>query len=75
MEINMRINKVREALENGRVYSVEFYSDGSGAMFTYLDPLGNHGCPCTVAASFNIKDALSIIAGFRFKQHEIKTCC
>ena len=69
-----RIAKVREALANGRVSAVEFYKDGSGASFEYLDPVGDHGCPCRMSASFNITDAITIVSGFRFKQHEHKTC-
>ena len=49
-------------------------NDGSGAYFYYLDPVGDHGCPCTVAASFNINEAMEIVAGFRFKQHELPEC-
>lgn len=69
-----KIKKVREALANGRVSSVEFYNDGSGACFYYIDPVGDHGCPCTMATSFRIDDAMKIIRGFRFKQHELKSC-
>lgn len=74
MDKQRRIERVREALANGRVSAVEFYKDGSGASFTYLDPTGDHGCPCTMASSFKIEEALEIISGFRFKQHELKTC-
>lgn len=65
------IAKVREALASDNVRSIEFYQDGSGACFTYLDPTGYHGCPCTVAQSVGIDEALQIIGGFRFKQHDI----
>lgn len=74
MDKQRRIERVREALANGRVSAVEFYKDGSGACFNYLDPTGDHGCPCTMASSFKIDEALEIISGFRFKQHELKTC-
>ena len=70
----IEIEKVREALANGRVSSVDFHKDGSGARFDYLDPTGDHGCPCTIASSFRIEDAIKIISGFRFKQHEHKIC-
>lgn len=69
-----RINKVRAALSNGKVSSIEFYKDGSGATFYYTDPTGDHGLPCSVASSFNIAEAMKIVAGFRFKQHELNTC-
>lgn len=73
-ESKRMIVKVREALTNGNVRKVEFYKDGSGACFTYLDPTGDHGCPCTVAQSVGIDEALQIIGGFRFKQHECIRC-
>ena len=41
-----RIEKVREALNNGKCLSVEFYKDGSGARFHFIDPHGDHGLPC-----------------------------
>ena len=75
MDKQRKIEKVREALAKGRVNNVEFYGDGSGASFYYYDPTGDHGCPCTVMQSFNICDALRIIAGFRFAQHELRKCC
>lgn len=74
MDKQRRIERVREALANGRVSAVEFYKDGSGASFEYLDPVGDHGCPCRMSSSFNITDAITIVSGFRFKQHELKTC-
>ena len=43
MDKQRRIAKVREAFANGRVSSVEFYKDGSGASFTYLDANGRPG--------------------------------
>ena len=69
-----RIKRLREAFVNGRVSDVEFYADGSGASFKYLDPVSDHGCPCRVSQSFNITDAITIVSGFRLKQHELKTC-
>ncbi|MCM1075954.1 MAG: hypothetical protein NC411_01175 [Bacteroides sp.] len=74
MNTALRINKAREALTNSKVRSIEFYKDGSGATFYYTDPTGDHGLPCSVASSFNIADTMKIIAGFRFKQHELNTC-
>lgn len=74
MEKERRIARLREALANGRVSAVEFYKDGSGASFEYLDPVGYHGCPCRMSSSFNIADAITIISGFGFKQHKLKTC-
>lgn len=66
-----RIEKVRDAIKHNRLYSVKFYSDGSGAEFYYLDPVGDHGCPCTMESSFPINEAIQIVSGTRFKLHEI----
>lgn len=74
MERERRIEKVREALENGKCLSVEFYKDGSGASFHIIDPTGDHGLPCDVSMSFSIEEAIQCISGFRFKQHELNTC-
>lgn len=73
-ENERRIKVVRQAFKDGKVYKVEFYSDGSGACFEYLHPTGDHGCPCTMASSFKIQDAMRIVAGFRLIQHELRTC-
>ena len=70
----LNIKKVREALANNQVTAIEFYKDGSGAMFSYYDPKCNHGLPGMVNMSFNIENTLEIIQGFRFKQHKIITC-
>ena len=40
-----RMRDVITALDNGKVYSVEFFSDGSGVLFEYYHPTINHGCP------------------------------
>ena len=36
MDNQERIEKVREALNNGKCLSVEFYKDGSGARFHFI---------------------------------------
>lgn len=69
-----KIETVRKALESGNVDSVEFSKDGSGVAFHYTDSTGDHGLPCTMFTSFPIKEALQILCGFRFRQHENKTC-
>ena len=74
MTAQERIDKVREALENKRCLKVEFYRDGSGAQFHIIDPHGDHGLPCDIAMSFPIAEAMQIISGFRFKQHDLPTC-
>lgn len=71
---NLRIEKVRNAFENGKVSSIEFYKDGSGAYFYYIDPTGDHGLPCDVASSFPMEDVIKIVSGFRMKQHEFTKC-
>ena len=69
-----RIEKVREALNNGKCLSVEFYKAASGARFDFIDPHGDHGLPCDWSMSFPIEEAIQIISGFRFKQHELNKC-
>lgn len=73
MDNEMIKEKIREALENGKVSSIEFYKDGSGAYFKYVDDHGDHGLPCQMASSLRIEDAMQVISGFRLKQHEIST--
>lgn len=72
--VDIEMKKVQDALISGEVKSVEFFNDGSGASFYYKDPTGNHGLPCMVQASFDMEKTMKIISGFRFKQHELKTC-
>lgn len=74
METARKIEKVREALANGNVRSVEFNRDGSGASFYFIDPTGDHGLPCDRLLSLDIDSAMKVVAGFRFKQHEHQTC-
>ena len=68
------IKKVREALSNGKCLSVDFYKDGSGASFHFIDPHGDHGLPCDILMSFSIEEAIQCISGFRFGQHKFKPC-
>lgn len=72
--MEIKIKSLRKAMELGNVSSIEFYKDGSGACFNWYDPTGDHGMPCTWATSLNIEEAMAVIAGFRLKQHELKTC-
>lgn len=74
MENKERIEKVRQALEKGKCLKVEFYKDGSGASFHFIDPHGDHGMPCDWSMSFSIDEAMQIVSGFRFKQHELNKC-
>lgn len=68
-----RIRKIREAYNICKIQSITFYSDGSGAEFTYTDPVGDHGLPCLVSSSLGIKDTMTIIAGMRLKIGDIPT--
>lgn len=75
METNQEnMDMVREALENKRCLKVEFYKDGSGASFYIIAPHGDHGLPCDILMSFPIAEAMQIISGFRFRQHDLPTC-
>ena len=69
-----RMRDVITALDNGKVYSVEFYSDGSGVRFEYHHLTINHGCPGTLSSSFRMEQALIILAGHRLCSHELPKC-
>ena len=69
-----RMRDVITALDNGKVYSVEFYSDGSGVSFEYYHPTINHGCPGTLTSSFRTEQAMIILAGHRLRSHELPKC-
>ena len=73
-ETQLRVNETIQALDNGKVYSVEFYSDGSGVSFEYYHPTINHGCPGTLASSFRTEQAMIILAGHRLRSHELPKC-
>ena len=73
-ETQRRILETATALDNGKAQSIEIYSDGSGACFTYWHPTINHGLPGTVARSFDIQQALIILAGHRLCSHEFPKC-
>ena len=69
-----RMRDVITALDNGKVYSVEFYSDGSGVSFEYYHPTINHGCPGTLMVSFRTEQAMIILAGHRLCSHKLPKC-
>lgn len=73
-ETRSRVLDTIKALDNGKGQSIEFYSDGSGVCFTYWSPTINHGCPGTVARSFNMEVAALILAGHRLRSHELPQC-
>ena len=60
-----RMRDVITALDNGKVYSAEFCSDGSCVSFEYYHPTINHGCPGTVASSLRMEQAMIVLAGHR----------
>lgn len=66
--LQMRIEKVRNALDNREVKSIQFNKDGSGAMFRYIDPTGDHGLPCEISSSFPMDAVIEIMKGHIFKQ-------
>lgn len=73
-ETQIRIMETIEALDNGKASSVEFHSDGSGVNITYWSPTVNHGTPGTIARSFNMKEAILVLAGHRLKSSEFPIC-
>ena len=73
-ETRLRVLDTIKALDNGKGQSIEFFADGSGVCFTYWSPTINHGCPGTVARSFNMEVAALILAGHRLKSHEHPKC-
>ena len=73
-EEQRRMRDVITALDNGKVYSVEFYGDGSGVWFECYHPTINHGCPGTLALSFRMDPAMIILAGHRLRSHEFPKC-
>ena len=70
-----RMRDVITALDNGKAYSVEFYSDGSGVSFEYYHPTINHGCPGTVASSLRMEQAMIVLAGHRLRSNRAYPIC
>ena len=70
-----RMRRVITALDNGKVFSVDFYSDGSGVSFEYYHPTINHGCPGTVESSLRMEQAMIVLAGHRLRSHEENPIC
>lgn len=65
-----RMRRVITALDNGKVFEVNFYSDGSGVSFAYYHPTINHGCPGTVESSLRMEQAIIVLAGHRLRSDE-----
>ena len=66
----LRMRDLITALDNGKVFEVNFYSDGSGVEFTYYHPNADHGLPCTLTSSFRMEKAVIILAGHRKRSNE-----
>ena len=64
-----RMRRVITALDNGKVFEVNFYPDGSGVSFKYYPPTINHGCTYIVASSFSTEQAMIILAGHRLRSN------
>ena len=64
-----RMRRVITALDNGKVFEVNFYSDGSGVSFKYYPPTINHGFPYIVASSFSTEQAMIMLAGHRLRSN------
>lgn len=69
-----RVIDTIEQLDKGNGQSIEFYADGSGVCITLYHPTINHGCPGTVARSFDITTGILVLAGHRMKSHELPKC-
>ena len=65
-----RMRDVITALDNGKVHSAEFYSDGSGVSFTYYPPNIKYGCPGAVALSLRMEQAMIVLAGHRLRSNK-----
>ena len=70
-----RMRDVITALDNGKVYSAEFYSDGSGVSFEYYHPTINHGCPGTVESSLRMEQAIIVLSGHRLRSNRAYPIC
>ena len=64
-----RMRRVITALDNGKVFEVNFYSDGSGVSFKYYPQTINHGFPYIVASSFSTEQAMIMLAGQRLRSN------
>ena len=74
-EEQRKMRDVITALDNGKVHSAEFYSDGSGVSFEYYHPTVNHGCPGTVASSLRMEQAMIVLAGHRLRSNRAYPKC
>ena len=71
----IRMRRVITALDNGKVFEVNFYSDGSGVSFKYYHPTINNGYPVILASSFSTEQAMIVLAGHRLRLNRVYTKC
>ena len=65
-----RMRRVITALDNGKVFEVNFYPDGSGVSFIYYPQTINNGFPYIVASSFSTEQAMIMLAGHRLRSNK-----
>ena len=70
-----RMRRVITALDNGKVHSAEFYSDGSGVSFKYYPPTIKWGYPGIVELSFSTEQAMIVLAGHRLRSNREYPIC
>ena len=70
-----RMRDVITALDNGKVYSAEFYPDGSGVSFEYYPPTIKWGYPGIVSLSLRMEQAIIVLAGHRLRSNREYPIC
>ena len=70
-----RMRRVITALDNGKVFEVNFYSDGSGVSFKYYPPTINNGFTYILASSFSTEQAMIVLAGHRLRSNRAYPKC
>ena len=71
----IRMRRVITALDNGKVFEVNFYSDGSGVSFTYYPPTIKWGYPGVVSLSLRMEQAIIVLAGHRLRSNRAYPIC
>jgi len=69
---NGNYENIRQALEDGLLINIEFAQDGSCARFYFYTT--DNARAKTQSITVGIDEAVELISGFRFIQHELKTC-
>ena len=70
-----RMRRVITALDNGKVFEVNFYSDGSGVSFAYYPPTIKYGYPGIVFLSLRMEQAMIVLAGHRLRSNRVYPKC